>query len=185
MNRILPPPPPRQGAERTTSMPIENILQPELLSVTATLRLRKYDGTHDFALAWYLDPETVWLVDGDRDLYTPELLNKMYTCQNTEGELYFIEALENDNWRPIGDVCLSLDDFAIVIGEKKCRGKGIGRAVVSALVDRARSLGWKRVRVGDVYDFNAGSQRLFTSLGFREEAKTKKGRSYILILERE
>ena len=163
-------------------MPIENIMQPELLPISDILWLRKYDGNHDFALSWYLDPETVWLVDGEEDIYTPELLNKMYTCQNTEGELYFIEVLESSDWRPIGDVCLSLDVFAIVIGEKNFRGKGVGRAVVSALVERARALGWKRVRVGDIYDFNAGSQRLFTSLGFRAEAKTEKGHSYILPL---
>ena len=163
-------------------MPIENIKQPEVLPVSDTLRLRKYDNNHDFALAWYLDPETVWLVDGDKDIYTPELLNKMYTHQDTHGELYFIEFRENDSWKPIGDVCLSLDDFAIVIGEKDFRGKGVGRAVVSALVDRARALGWEKVRVGDVYDFNDGSRRMFTSLGFREEAKTAKGRSYILPL---
>lgn len=164
-------------------MPIENIEQPELLNITTALRLRKYDGKHDFALQWYLDPETVWLVDGDRDIYTPELLNKMYSHQNTHGELYFIEALEDADWHPIGDVCLSTDDFAIVIGEKAYRSKGIGRAVVSALAGRTRALGWERIRVGDVYDFNAGSQRLFTSLGFREEAKTEKGHSYILPLQ--
>ena len=163
-------------------MPIEHIAQPELLPVTGTLRLRKYDGNHDFALSWYLDPETVWLVDGDKVPYTPELLNKMYTCQNTGGELYFIEVLEEGGWRPIGDVCLSSDDFAIVIGEKAYRARGIGRAVVSALVERARSLGWNRVRVGDIYDFNAGSQRLFASLCFQKEAKTQKGHSYILHL---
>ena len=163
-------------------MPIENIPQPETLPVSETLRLRKYDGIHDFALSWYLDPETVRLVDGDDEPYTPELLDKMYTHQDTHGELYFIEVLENAEWRPIGDVCLSLDDFAIVIGEKNLRGKGVGTAAVSALVDRARALGWKQVRVGDIYDFNAGSRRLFASLGFREEAKTAKGRSYILTL---
>ena len=106
----------------------------------------------------------------------------MYAHQDTHGELYFIEALEADGWRPVGDVCLSPDDFAIVIGEKAYRGRGIGRAAVSALIERARSLGWRQVRVGDVYDFNAGSRRLFTALGFREEAKTEKGRSYVLTL---
>ena len=163
-------------------MPIENIEQPELLPVTDALRLRKYDGEHAFALPWYLDPETVWLVDGDRDIYTPELLNKMYTHQDTHGELYFIEALEGGVWKPVGDVCLSLDDFAIVIGEKAYRNRGVGRAAVSALIERARGLGWERVRVSDIYDFNAGSQRLFTSLGFQKEAKTEKGHSYILSL---
>ena len=166
-------------------MPIQDIDQPERLSVTERLRLRKYDGTHDFALSWYLDPETVWLVDGDHDLYTPELLDKMYAYQDAHGELYFIEALEDGCWRPIGDVCLSADDFAIVIGERSFRGKGVGRAAASALVSRARALGWSRVRVSDIYDFNAGSRRMFASLGFREEAKTEKGHSYILSLEKE
>ncbi len=166
-------------------MPIENIPQPELLPVSETLRLRKYDKNHDFALSWYLDPETVWLVDGDKGLYTPELLSKMYSYQDAHGELYFIEVRENDKWKPIGDVCLSTDDFAIVIGEKDFRGKGIGKSVVSALVDRARALGWNQVRLSDIYDFNAGSRRLFTSLGFRAEAKTEKGHSYILTLEKE
>lgn len=163
-------------------MPIENIPQPELLPVSDTLRLRKYDGIHGFALEWYLDEETVWLVDGDRDIYTPEKLNKMYTHQDTHGELYFIEVLEAGQWRPVGDVCLSPDDFAIVIGEKSLRGRGVGRAVVSALIERARTLGWKQVRVGDIYDFNAGSRRMFTSLGFRQEAETEKGHSYTLSL---
>ena len=166
-------------------MPIENIAQPDLLPVTDTLRLRKYDRNHAFALPWYLDPETVWLVDGCRTPYTPELLNKMYTHQDTHGELYFIETLEENIWRPIGDVCLSPDDFAIVIGEKACRARGIGKAVVSALIARARALGWKQVWVGDIYDHNPGSRRLFTSLGFREEARTGKGHSYLLPLEKE
>ena len=61
----------------------------------------------------------------------------------------------------------------------------MGRAAVSALIERARALGWERVRVSDVYDFNAGSQRLFTSLGFQTEAKTEKGHSYILPLGKE
>ena len=101
---------------------------------------------------------------------------------DAHGELYFIEVLEDGRWRPAGDVCLSAYDLAIVIGEKAYRARGIGKAVVSALIERARSLGWKQVRVGDVYDFNAGSRRLFTSLGFREEGKTEKGHSYILPL---
>lgn len=58
-------------------MPIENIEQPELLPVTDALRLRRYDGSHAFALSWYQDEETVWLADGDRDVDTPELLNRM------------------------------------------------------------------------------------------------------------
>ena len=42
-----------------------------------------------------------------------------------------------------------------------------------------------RVRVGEVYRFNAASRRLFASLGFREEAETEKGSSYVLPLREE
>ena len=52
----------------------------------------------------------------------------------------------------------------------------IAAAMLNPLVKRLqRALGWNRVRAGDIYDFNAGSRRLFTSLGFREEARTEKG----------
>ncbi len=49
-------------------MPIDHIPQPDILPISETLRLRKYDGTHDFALSWYTDPETDWMVDGDREI---------------------------------------------------------------------------------------------------------------------
>ena len=166
-------------------MPIEGVTQPERIAVNAGLRLRRYDGRHAFALPWYQDPETVLLVDGDEKLYTPDLLKRMYAWQNGHGELYWIEISEYSLWRPVGDVWLAPDDFAVVIGESSRRRGGLGRAAVSALVDRARTLGWDRVRVGEIYDFNAASQRLFTSLGFREEAKTGKGHSYVLALGRE
>lgn len=166
-------------------MPMEGIAQPEVLPVSENLRLRRYDGSHAFALPWYQDPETVRLVDGDEKLYTPELLHQMYAWQDAHGELYWIEVLEEALWRPVGDVWLAPDDFAIVIGERSRRRGGLGRAAVSALVDRARALGWNRVRVGEIYGFNAASRRLFTSLGFREEEKTEKGCSYVLALGRE
>ena len=36
-------------------MPIANIPQPAFLEIDDTLRLRRYDGSFDFALAWYRD----------------------------------------------------------------------------------------------------------------------------------
>ena len=38
-----------------------------MLTISDTLRLRPYDGQHDFALAWYQDPELVYLVDGIKE----------------------------------------------------------------------------------------------------------------------
>lgn len=56
-------------------MAIQGIEQPEILQIDDTLRLRKYDGVHDFALVWYQDKETVCLVDGNQNPYTPERLD--------------------------------------------------------------------------------------------------------------
>ena len=153
-------------------MPIEGIAQPETLAVSDAVRLRRYDGRHGFALPWYQDPETVRLVDGDERIYTEELLERMYAWQDGHGELYWIEVLEDGAWRPAGDVWLAPEDFAIVIGERARRRGGLGRGAVSALVDR-------------IYRFNAASRRLFASLGFREEAETEKGSSYVLPLREE
>ena len=69
---------------------IQGTEQPEIIQSNDSLRLRKYDGVHDFALAWYQDEETVWLVDGNRNPYTMERLNGMYRYLNNAGELYFI-----------------------------------------------------------------------------------------------
>ena len=112
-------------------MPIETIPQPEVLPVSPALRLRRYDGVCGFALPWYQDAGTVLLVDGDAKRYTPERLERMYAYQDAHGELYWIEVLEGGSWRPVGDVCLSRDDLAIVIGERSCRGRGVGASSVT------------------------------------------------------
>ena len=87
-------------------MAIQGIEQPALIRIDESLRLRKYDGVYDFALAWYQDEETVYLVDGKREPYTMSRLKGMYEYLNNVGELYFIEALVNDTYKPIGDVRL-------------------------------------------------------------------------------
>ncbi|MDD6041701.1 MAG: GNAT family N-acetyltransferase, partial [Clostridia bacterium] len=83
-------------------MPIPGIEQPELISISDTLRLRKYDGIFAFALDWYLDTGLVYLVDGVRQPYTMEKLQRMYTYLHQQGELYWIEVFSNDHWRPVG-----------------------------------------------------------------------------------
>lgn len=40
------------------------VSQPDYINIDDTLRLRKFDEIFDFALPWYLDEETVKLVDG-------------------------------------------------------------------------------------------------------------------------
>lgn len=166
-------------------MAIEGIGQPEVIRIEGSLRLRKYDGMYDFALKWYQDEETIYLVDGKRDLYTMERLKGMYEYLNDSGELYFIEVMDNGSWRPIGDVTFWQEDMPIVIGDPRYRGQGIGSKVIAALIERGRELGYDHLEVEEIYDWNEASRRCFEKLGFRACKKTKKGSSYILRLQEE
>ena len=163
-------------------MAIQGIDQPTVIQIDESLRLRKYDGVYDFALAWYQDLDTVWLVDGNRNPYTMERLGGMYRYLNDAGELYFIEVLENGTYKPIGDVTFWQEDMPIVIGDQNYRGRKIGRRVVSALVKRGVTLGYDHLEVGEIYDWNEGSRRCFESVGFQAYEKTDKGAKYKLTL---
>ena len=163
-------------------MAILGIEQPDVIQIDDTLRLRKYDGNHDFALAWYQDEETVWLVDGNRNPYTVERLEGMYRYLNNAGKLYFIEVLENGIYKPIGDVTFWQEDMPIVIGDPNYRGKKIGRRVILSLIQRGKMLGYDRLEVGEIYNWNVGSRRCFESVGFTPYEKTEKGHSYRMSL---
>ena len=163
-------------------MPIQGVGQPTVIQIDESLRLRKYDGIYDFALEWYRDAETVYLVDGKRDLYTMERLKGMYEFLDDAGELYFIEVLEMGSWKPIGDVTFRQEDMPIVIGDRSYRGRGIGRKVISLLIQRGRELGYGDLAVDEIYDWNEGSRRCFESVGFRAYEKTAKGYRYHLSL---
>ena len=159
-------------------MAISGVDQPAFIQINETLRLRRYDGTADFAFAWYQDPELVYLVDGVKKPYSRETLYNMYTYLDQHGELYFIEALADGIWTPIGDVTFSQTDLPIVIGEPAFRGRGMGRKIVRALMDRGRALGYDRLAVREIYDWNAGSIRCFTACGFAPVERTEKGWRY-------
>ena len=167
-------------------MPIPGIPQPEVLDIDDTLRLRRYDGQFADALAWYQDPDTLMLVDGKTDPYDLGRLEGMYTYLNAHGELYWIELRTPDGgWRKIGDVTFSREDMPIVLGEKSLRGRGIGGRVVSRLIRRGRALGYDRLEVGEIYDFNEGSRRCFTAQGFAACEATPRGHRYRLVLRGE
>lgn len=164
-------------------MPIEGIIQPDIIDIEPGLRLRSFDGRFDFALEWYLDPEVVYLVDGVREPYSPEKLKRMYAYLYKRGELYFIELEKDGAFVPVGDVTFWQDDMPIVIGDPECRGKGIGRKVVGALIERGKSLGYDALRIGEIYDWNPASQKCFASMGFKPCEKTEKGSKFVLELK--
>ena len=159
-------------------MAIPGVEQPACMEINETLRLRRYDGTADFAFAWYQDPELVYLVDGVKTPYSRETLYNMYNYLAARGEMYFIEAKAGAAFVPIGDVAFSETDLPIVIGEPAYRGRGIGRQVVRALMGRGRALGFKKLGVREIYDFNTASIRCFTACGFAPVEQTDRGWRY-------
>ena len=161
-------------------MPIGGIEQPELLSIGADLRLRKYDGRPEVGFSWYQDPETVRLVDGRAEPYSMERLRRMYDYLNSHGELYWIEIREGERWHPVGDVTFWPEDMPIVIGDRSCRGRHLGRRVVAALVARGRSLGFETLEIQEIYEENLASRRCFEAEGFRAVERTEKGWRYRL-----
>jgi len=163
-------------------MPIDGIVQPEIIEIESGLRLRRFDGIYDFAFGWYQDPELVYLVDGVRRAYSQETLTAMYAYLHKHGELYFIEVEKDGAFVPVGDVTFWEGDMPIVIGDPDCRGRGIGKKVISSLIGRARTLGFTSLRVGEIYDWNPASKRCFEACGFTPSAKTEKGHSYHLKL---
>lgn len=164
-------------------MAIEGIIQPEIIDIDNELRLRKFNGIYDFAFEWYQDEETVYLVDGVKKPYSKETLTCMYEYLNKQGELYFIEALKDNKYIPIGDVCFWKDDLPIVIGEKAYRGKGIAKKVITTLIERGKMLGYDTLYVSDIYEFNIGSRKCFEKLGFTAYKKTEKGNSFCLKID--
>ncbi len=162
----------------------ENIQElTKLIEINDKLRLRRYDNNHDFALKWYQNIDTVYMVDGIKTPYDIDKLNKMYSYLNENYELYFIEVHKDGEFFPIGDVAFSKNDMPIVIGDINYRGKGIGKQVITALIKHAKSLGFSSLRVKEIYKYNISSQKTFESVGFIKEKESDKGFSYKLNLE--
>lgn len=168
-----------------TSAMATEVGDPDLIRVTADVRLRRFDPQRatadvlDALLPCYRDPETVRLVDGpNAEPYDLDKLKAMYRYMNEHGELYLVERLTRDHrWIPIGDAGLQAQATPIVLAPYH-RGQGIGRAVLTALIERARGLGWQSVEVSEIYDYNVASQRSYESLGFVAVADTELGRRY-------
>ncbi|GAB3913687.1 hypothetical protein GCM10011575_19660 [Microlunatus endophyticus] len=159
------------------------------IQVTAELRLRQFDPwqaddqlLRDLLVS-YQDPDSLRMVDGPRARpYKLRGLKDMFRYMSDHGELYLIERLNADGtWKPIGDAALQPGAIPVVIAPGH-RNQGIGRAVVAALIGRARQLGWRSVNVSDIYDYNTASRRLYTSWGFVGVGATELGHRYRLDL---
>lgn len=154
--------------------------------VTDTIRLRPATlDDVDIALPWYQDMEILKYTAGiGRDTpYDRETVRNMYQYLLKIGECYIIEVENESTWLPIGDVTLSRETIPIVIGRKEYWGRGIAKNVLLYLIQRAKDIGYTRIKAQEIYDFNTRSLNLFHSLGFKKLQKTEHGIEMELRLE--
>lgn len=156
-------------------MVLKNIKQINQTQVDPNISLRKPPVEEwEVAHTWYSDKDVRYYSEGisNGKKYNIDTVNKMYGYLGKIVELYFIEIYDKDQWKTICDVTLAIDDLPIVIGEK----------VIAAIIERARQLDLKKLKVDCIYKYNFKSKRLFESLGFSVVSETAKGYSLELQL---
>jgi len=150
-------------------MALENHVQPEILEISPTLRLRKYDGNFALFLPGYRDPVVYQNSEGIFDesrIPDLEYMERMCKYLSKEGELYYIEVLEDGAFVPVGDVTVKPENPPIAIWRGAYRGKGIGSLVMQAVIARLEELGYEKITGSTIYRWNTASLRLHEKLGF-------------------
>lgn len=141
--------------------------------ITDDLYLTKYFPAHNISLNWYLDKETVKMVDNSDTVYELDQLNNMYEYLDKNGILFYI-VYKN---KLIGDCAIFDDKMVAIVIDKEYRGKGIASKVLEFLISYARDMGYENLNA-EIYDFNMVSKNLFAKYGF----KNTRGNIYSLSL---
>ncbi len=140
--------------------------QPFILPISSELRLRAFQGDYHWALPWYQDPFVYKHSEGLTQPVNMDYIIRMYDYLVEHGELYFIEAMVNGQFKPIGDICVKQENMPVVIGDGLFRGKGIAKQAMGVALERAKAIGINVVRNTQVFDDNIASLRLHESLGY-------------------
>ncbi len=167
-------------------MPLENVEQPEIIQISDTLRLRRYDGHYEKLLPGYQTPYVYKNSEGIfDDAKKPDLNYVKGMCRYLDniGELYFIEITENGEYISIGDVTVKDENPPIAIWEDRFRGQGIGKAVMQAVIRRLRTLGYDKITGSGVFKWNTVSQKLHEGLGFIRTTEDEDSYYYELSLK--
>lgn len=157
-------------------MPLNGIVQPDVIELNAVYRLKKYDGAYEKALEGYQDP---YVYRNSEGIFDPEkkpdlaYVQGMFRYLDSAGELYFIEALENGRYIAVGDVTAKPENPPIAIWYARHRGKGVGFLAMQAVIERLQQMGCKRITGSAVYKWNSASLALHRKLGFHIERETE------------
>lgn len=135
--------------------------------------------------AWMIDPEVTKFNSWGLFPYTKKQ-QEQFVKDIEEGSqeqiVWAIEMLNNNEWVHVGNCSLQeinnryrSAEFAIVIGEKEARGKGVGTKVLKMVLDHAfRKLGLNRVWTGTAAP-NFNMQRVAEKVGMKCEGVFREG----------
>lgn len=132
-------------------------------TVDREIILIPYYPNEEIALAWYQDPELCRQVDNIDHVYTPELLNQMYSFLSANGFCYYIQY----NGVLVGDVTLRNNGEICIVVCKEYQNRHIGRRCILSMLDLAKEKGMDEVKA-NIYSFNTQSQKMFLSVGFQK-----------------
>ena len=166
-------------------MPIKNIEQSAVIEIDDDIRLLKYNGDYDIALIGYQDPYVYQNSEGIfDDTKKPDInyIKGMFEWLNNNGELYYIQIREGQDFISIGDVTIKDVNPPIAIWYGKYRGIGIGTKVMKIVIKRLKELGYEKITGTTIYKWNESSQRMHEKLGFVKVDENEDEYIYELLL---
>lgn len=131
--------------------------------VDQEITLIPYYPCPDITLEWYQDPDVCKQVDNIDYVYTPELLDRMYTYLSEHGDCYYIQY----QGKLVGDVTLRENAEISIVVCKEYQNLHIGRRCVIDMLKQAREKGLKEVKA-NIYSFNTQSRKMFEFVGFQQ-----------------
>lgn len=129
-------------------------------------------------LSWVPDAHFLLQFSGPTyqfDLFTVQLESDIRRMERTGNNLMF-RAVDNEHGKSVGHIQFTKVDRThrsawigrVLVGESTVRGKGLGSAMMKAMLDMAFN-DLDLIEVGlAVYDFNLAAMRCYQQLGFRE-----------------
>ena len=127
------------------------------------ITLIPYYPCPDITLEWYQDPDVCKQVDNIDYVYTPDLLERMYTYLSEHGDCYYIQY----QGKLVGDVTLRENAEISIVVCKEYQNLHIGRRCVLGMLELAREKGLREVKA-NIYAFNTQSRKMFESVGFQQ-----------------
>lgn len=139
--------------------------QPAFIHLTETLHLVKFDVLSEDARSWMENEDLMFALRGDRMIFSDQEVNAYYTDLSENGELYYIEILNGDEFNQCGTIALLNNQIKIIV-DPKYQNQHIGTRSVEGILFRATVLGIDKV-YAQVRNHNTYSLRLFQNLGFK------------------